>query len=1050
LQRGGREESSRIVRSALLAPWLALVPLALSIAAGDPPGVVVETVEKGSAGERAGIHPGDVLLSWERTPSPPANPQAARGTFLDALDFEEMKTEEAPRGRVVVWGRRGGEALTFHVGQAWWGVTAAPRLAAAAAEPYQAGQWRLSAGDLEGGLDLWRQAAADLARQGESDLAGWLSIRIASEATARSGAWDTARAVLEETLRAVTPAGDLRLTSELEFALGRLLESAERYSQAVEPIQRSLAARRKLMPGSLVEAAQLSDLAFLVNTLGDSRRAEALLTESLHIRQRAAPGSWLVVSTLDNLGIVQKNRGDLSAAETTFRRSLALNETALPDGLDVAQTLAYLGDVADLRADGAAAEDYERRALAIRQRLAPDSLEVAASLHDLGSTLLEGGDAEAAEESFRRSLSILERHHVSELAIADERAGLGTAAWWRHDYPAAERSLRQALETYRRLVPAGRQFALTLDNLADSLLELGRLEEAESDGRQAAAILAEIAPGSALEASAYRDLAVTVRRRKRPAEARQLYAKALAALESQEERLGGSRQDRTGFAARYADYYHEAIDLLVELGRKGEAFALLERYRAHQLLKLLVERDLTLADGVPADLEAERRRLHAEYDRAWRELGALSAAGTSEPRDELQRRLRDVRFQQDGLQARIRAASPRLSALRYPRPLDLPATRQALDRGTLLLSYSIGKDRGLLFAAGPEEGTFQVFRLAVTKAQLEDDVRRFRTFVEQSRRTADRATVLRFASPLSARLLAPAASQIARATRLLVLADGPLHFLPFAALADPGARRPRFLVEAAPIATAASVTVFSQLKSERRERTAFRVSAFGDPTYPPLAAADAAEPALRGALRSGLRLDPLPGSRAEVESLRAIFPWTSHLYLGPAATEEQVKALGRDSTIVHFACHGILDERSPLDSALALTIPTEPREGQDNGLLQAWEIFEQVRLDADLVTLSACQSALGKEIGGEGLLGLTRAFQYAGARSVLASLWSVGDTATAVLMKRFYGYFKAGRPKDEALRSAQLDLLAGRAAGTDLDASHPFYWAAFELAGDSR
>jgi CHAT domain-containing protein len=129
---------------------------------------------------------------------------------------------------------------------------------------------------------------------------------------------------------------------------------------------------------------------------------------------------------------------------------------------------------------------------------------------------------------------------------------------------------------------------------------------------------------------------------------------------------------------------------------------------------------------------------------------------------------------------------------------------------------------------------------------------------------------------------------------------------------------------------------------------------------------------------------------------------------------------------------------------LALTIPERPAEGQANGLLQAWEIFEQMRIDADLVTLSACETGLGKELGGEGLVGLTRAFQYAGARTVLASLWSVGDESTATLMTRFYGQWKAGKTKDEALRAAQLEMIRAR------QSSHPFQGAAFQLAGDWR
>src|SRR5262249_37697367 len=162
------------------------------------------------------------------------------------------------------------------------------------------------------------------------------------------------------------------------------------------------------------------------------------------------------------------------------------------------------------------------------------------------------------------------------------------------------------------------------------------------------------------------------------------------------------------------------------------------------------------------------------------------------------------------------------------------------------------------------------------------------------------------------------------------------------------------------------------------------------------------------------------------------------------------------------ACHGLIDERFPLNSALALTVPERPAAGQDNGLLQAWEIFESVRLDAELVTLSACDTALGREMGGEGLLGLTRAFQYAGARSVLASLWKVSDASTAVLMERFYAGLHEGLPKDEALRAAQLALLQSAAQPLDgglraanetaagSEGADPFFWAGFVLAGDWR
>jgi CHAT domain-containing protein len=158
---------------------------------------------------------------------------------------------------------------------------------------------------------------------------------------------------------------------------------------------------------------------------------------------------------------------------------------------------------------------------------------------------------------------------------------------------------------------------------------------------------------------------------------------------------------------------------------------------------------------------------------------------------------------------------------------------------------------------------------------------------------------------------------------------------------------------------------------------------------------------------------------------------------------------------VHFAGHGYLDQQFPLNSAVVLTMPTVFQSGEENGLLQAWEVLEQVRLDADLVVLSACESGLGKEMGGEGLIGLTRAFQYAGARSVMATLWKISDRTTAEFMVRFYRHLKEGLSKDEALRATQMEFIRGpiqvtndKGERVDFDASAPYYWAAFQIYGD--
>jgi CHAT domain-containing protein len=283
--------------------------------------------------------------------------------------------------------------------------------------------------------------------------------------------------------------------------------------------------------------------------------------------------------------------------------------------------------------------------------------------------------------------------------------------------------------------------------------------------------------------------------------------------------------------------------------------------------------------------------------------------------------------------------------------------------------------------------------------------------------------------------------------------------------------RDRYLVEWKPVHVAASVTVWEELKKRRRggsTATPRQLLAFGDPRYtgenrPPGSAAP-------GSIQPGLPvrgLRSLPATRDEVLGIASLFGKMCRTHLGTEATEERAKAAGTGPDLIHFATHALLDPQVPLDSAIALSTPQEPAPGRDNGLLQAWEIFEALRIEADLVTLSGCETALGQEMEGEGIIGLTRAFQYAGARSVLASLWSVTDRSTAGLMQRFYTHLQAGQSMDEALRAAQLDLIRapGRDAGDEKVTrgvkalvknagsqpyAAPYHWAAFQLIGDWR
>jgi CHAT domain-containing protein len=542
---------------------------------------------------------------------------------------------------------------------------------------------------------------------------------------------------------------------------------------------------------------------------------------------------------------------------------------------------------------------------------------------------------------------------------------------------------------------------------------------------------------------------------------------SIKSLEVQSGKPGGPEEAKGQFRGRNGGIYRNALRLQLELGRPQEAFHLLERFRAQAFLALLAERDLSLSANSSPELDQEHRRLAVSYDRNELQLTALDPEKDRDAIEALRREQVQLRRRRDEIAIEIRRTSPRLAAVQYPQALTFEQVREAPDPGTVMLSYSSGTEEAQLFIVtrGRE---IQVKRLEVGREVLEKDVYRFRQLIDQTRASSGLGAegLDWFSRRLYDLLVKPAEPWIAAGDRIVVVPDGPLHLLPFAALTRKDGRH---LVEWKPLSTVLSGTVFAELKKQRREAAAgaetssLQWVAFGDPWFPPRLAQsgpeDIGEARLRSlSTRAQLRWKRLPQSRREVEEIAVLFPpERRQTYLDREASEERAKAVRRDARIVHFATHGYVDDRSPFDSGLVLSIPEELSEGHDNGLLQVWEIFESVRLDADLVVLSACETGMGEIRGGEGIIGLTRAFQYAGARSVLASLWRVEDEATAELMQRFYRHLRAGKAKDEALRAAQLELIRrplrvpdGRGGWTERNAAAPYFWAALQLVGDRQ
>lgn len=995
-------------RTAALLGWLAT---AASPAAGA---VVVETVRP-PAGVSSPLAAEDRVLSWRSVGLAP--PRAADLAHWGELD--QLPLVESPRAALDLAVERDGVRRLERLQPGAWTLRGRPLAAAPELVELVAsfgGEAALPAAE-----ELERRVAVE-----PDEVRSWVWSRY-GEACGRRSDWLRAADAFARAVALSPPA----VAADLGRFHGDALRRLGKTDDAEAAYRRALASWNRLEPSGLGASTALTALGNLRAAGYDLGAAHRLLSEATAIRRRLAPGSWLHANALNNLGALAGRRNDLAGAEELLLEALALAERGQGDP---APLYANLGSVARLRGEVERSEMYTRRAIDLF-RAAGNLPEVVAKLTNLGNLLGDAGRPDEALAALGEALSALAGPAPDRQALATLRANRARLHLLRGDRPAAALDLEAARALFGFETPRTDTEALVTSLEAELAEGSGALGDAARLAEITLAARARLQPDSSQEALAASALAGIREAQGRPAEAERLHQSAIAALERQQERLGGEDRGLAAFRAKHAGIYRAYLELLLRLGRTGDAFELYERSRAQALLTLLRERDLDLpAAELPAPLRQRRTALALEIDRSYRALAKLpeqDQAGREQARLTLER----LHAERAELAREAHAASPRLAAIEAPPALGLDEIRRGLAPGTLLVAYAVGPGTSVLFAL-EREGALAAHPLGIGEAELAADVRRWVELVAST--SLGRSELRALEERLSRALLGPVADRIAEAERLLLVPDGPLHGLAFAALPLPG-EPVRRLVEALPISHQVSASVHAHLGrlGRRKRESGGPVAVFADPATPEVAT-------------SRLRRDlgPLPAARREAAGVEAVYGERTRLFVGAAATEAAVREQAATAALSHFACHAVVDEALPLDSALVLA----PSAG-DGGLLQAWEIAEQLRLGSDLVILSACDTARGAARGGEGILGLVRAFQVAGARSILASLWRVDDEATAELMARFHRALAAGVPADEALRRAQLELLRGPVevdrGGEKVQrrADAPRHWAPFVLVG---
>jgi CHAT domain-containing protein len=891
--------------------------------------------------------------------------------------------------------------------------------------------------------------------------------------------------------------------------------------------RRALAIDKKLAPESLATARTLISLAMVSLNRGEERTAEQFLEEAEPLIEKAGANGPDFAMLNGELATVTLRRGDLNQARKYLVQSQELLETHWPDSLDLARILSSLAFISSRQGDLSGAELQLRRAFEIYDKnpvapvlgfnlsndlavlayerydfksaekygiqtetmltkIAPNSLDHAGCLMNLGLYATYSDHPIAAQHYWSRALAIVQRVAPGSLEQAKILTELAAAANKRGDLMEAGRYAATAQQILETIGPNGVDLADTLQQLAETARNRGDLQQAEQYIRRSVAIQEKLAPASSAFAESIADLAKILRAKGETGPAAEEYGRAITALESEMGRLGGNEASRSEFRSSHDDIYKEYADLLVQQGKSDRAFEIAERSRDRSLLEMLAEANVDFHEHVDASLRAQEQALRVQFAKeSDYRLRLLMGMHSDEQVKSSDAKISNLLARFATVESEIRGANPSYAQLTQPRTTTIREVQEhLLDPDTLLLEYCLGDNRSYLWLLSADSAFTYVLP---GRAKIESEARRAYEAIARPKQAnpatttiAELTTTTQAMEALSHTLLGPVRDKLGQ-QRLLIVADGALNYVPFAALPIPG-KSPRTLsplIVDHEIISIPSASVLMTLQRERawRQPPPRTVAVLADPVFdsrdPRLKLSDklvqpashqptaAASKESFAALRSidlarvrwadtfgidakrAMSFPRLPYSRREAQEIIAATPKGQSL---EALDFRASRSLAMSSDlaqykILHFATHGLVDATHPELSGILLSLFDEQGAPQI-GLLTLQDIYN-LNLPVDMVVLSACETALGKEVKGEGLMGLTRGFMYAGASRVVATLWKVNDVASASLMSGFYRAMEQDHlPPAAALRKAQVEMRKDRRW------SAPYYWAGFELQGE--
>lgn len=791
--------------------------------------------------------------------------------------------------------------------------------------------------------------------------------------------------------------------AEAYQSLGGVEEDLRHLGAAQAYLLKAIAIQEAKAPGTIELATSYNNFGLVAQEVGDLGSAETYYRKGLAISEEKAPGSLQAASGYANLGGVALQEGHLNDAEALLTKSQQIREKLAPNSADLATTYNNLGALARARGDYQGAGKFFHMAADIQGSISPDSLDLARTYDNIGTVYHDLGDQDGALKLFQQALAIREKKAPGSMILASTYNNIGRIDEEKHDLAGAEDCFKKVVDLVQPVAPHSLRLASTFSNLGGLCEDEKKDADAEAWYLKAIAIQRDRAPQSSDLAQTDTKLGSLTLRLNRNEDAAKYLAEAFQIIEGQRAEVNDA-QSRALLAQDNQEIVGLYLEALYKQSDSATALNVLEETKSRSAAEGLAEKG---AVSEPAAIE----QLNDQIDKSYR---SLASAQDDQAAETVRTHLANLESQKRQEEEQYRTSDARAAAIALPQPLDANSAASELRPGDLLLDYFVGQQASFLLAirptgspSGQKALEIKFLEIPVGGADLNSRVNDLRLAFSNPDGDYEAPS-----AEMYDLLLKPAEAWLndASVKRVVISSNGCLDALSFGALAPKGGDP---LAVRKPISYIPSITALHEIRSIQRSNPELPLVAFGDPKYN----------------ENVISLRPTRDEVVKISQLYGVKP-----LLGADATPAAVLAQGPNTRILHLACHGLLEPEEPYASGLALS----PTAGND-GLLLGYQIVKDLKLNADLVVLSACQTGLGKSEGIEGVDGLARAFQFAGAKAVMVSLWSVADESTSEFMQGFYSALKEGKPKDEALQAAEIAIRK--------KFPHPYYWAPFILEG---